>query len=178
MAYTPASMGSISAEVFTLTYGQLVRQLMTDHQDVDEVNSRLDAIGHSMGVRLADEFLAKSGTERCLTFKDAIDKIAKAALPMFLGVEAQVTAWGADGREVSLVLHENPLTDFVELPRGLEGLQFSQALCGAVRGGLDVVNVRVDCRVVKDALRGDPAYELRVRLLEHQSEEYPFNDDD
>jgi hypothetical protein len=38
------------------------------------------------------------------------------AFKMFLGVTAQVINWSADGNEFSLILEENPLTDFVELP--------------------------------------------------------------
>jgi hypothetical protein len=38
------------------------------------------------------------------------------AFKMFLGITAQVTNWSADGNEFSLVLDENPVTDFVELP--------------------------------------------------------------
>lgn len=38
------------------------------------------------------------------------------AFKMFLGITAQVANWSADGNEFSLVLDENPVTDFVELP--------------------------------------------------------------
>ncbi len=45
---------------------------------------------------------------------------------MFLGVNASTTAWSADGSACTLLLDENPLADFVELPeqyrRAWEGL--------------------------------------------------------
>lgn len=31
-----------NAEIFTLTYGSMVRQLIADHEDVEEVNAQLD----------------------------------------------------------------------------------------------------------------------------------------
>lgn len=31
-----------NAEIFTLTYGSMVRQLIADYEDVDEVNKQLD----------------------------------------------------------------------------------------------------------------------------------------
>jgi hypothetical protein len=31
-----------NAEIFTLTYGSIVRQLITDFEDLDEVNKQLD----------------------------------------------------------------------------------------------------------------------------------------
>ncbi|KAF6260821.1 NO signaling/Golgi transport ligand-binding domain-containing protein [Scenedesmus sp. NREL 46B-D3] len=50
----------INAEIFTLTYGSLVRQLIADFEDLDEVNKQLEKMGYNIGVRLVDEFLAKS----------------------------------------------------------------------------------------------------------------------
>ena len=41
----------INAEVFTLTYGSLVRQLVTDLEDVNEVNKELDKMGYNIGTR-------------------------------------------------------------------------------------------------------------------------------
>jgi len=42
-----------------------VRQLVDDIGDVEQVNERLDSAGHSIGLRVVDEFLARSGTQRC-----------------------------------------------------------------------------------------------------------------
>lgn len=42
-----------------------VRQLVDDLGDVERVNEQLDKIGHNIGARIVDEFLARSGTERC-----------------------------------------------------------------------------------------------------------------
>lgn len=33
-----------NAELFTLTYGAIVRQLLTDYEDVEEVNKQLDTM--------------------------------------------------------------------------------------------------------------------------------------
>jgi len=96
---------------------------------------------------------------------------------MFLNMEASVTSWSPDRQQCCLVFTENPLTDFIELPANLQGLQCSQAMSGALRGALEMLNIRTDCKFTKDMLRGDPFYEITVRLLEHQNEEYPFKDD-
>jgi hypothetical protein len=45
--------------------------------------------------------------------------------------------------------------------------------CGAAQ-----VNMEVECRWVGDMLRGDEAYELRLKLKEHRDERFPFKDDD
>lgn len=40
------------------------------------------------------------------------------------------------------------------------------------------VNINVACSFVKDVLRGDESYELRLRLISQNAESYPFKDDD
>lgn len=59
--------------------------------------------GYNIGVRLVDEFLAKSKQGRCSSFREAADVVARQALPMFLNVSANVTNWNMDGTECSLV---------------------------------------------------------------------------
>eukprot|EP00879_Flechtneria_rotunda_P006619 GHRR01006956.1.p1 GENE.GHRR01006956.1~~GHRR01006956.1.p1 ORF type:complete len:182 (+),score=51.71 GHRR01006956.1:264-809(+) len=168
----------INAEIFTLTYGSIVRQLIADFEDLDEVNKQLEKMGYNIGVRLIDEFLAKSKQGRCSSFREAADVVARQALPMFLNITANVTNWSADGNECSLVLTDNPLADFVELPDEYRSLRYSNLLPGVIRGALEMVSMEVDCRFVQDMLKGDECYELRLRLKEHKNEQYPFKDDD
>jgi hypothetical protein len=40
------------------------------------------------------------------------------------------------------------------------------------------VNINVECGFERDVLRGDDAYELRLRLISQNTEQYPFKDDD
>ena len=63
------------------------------------------------------------------------------AFKMFLGVSPVVTNWSAASDEFSLILDNNPLSDFVELPDGREGLFYSNILCGALRGALEMVRI-------------------------------------
>eukprot|EP00775_Hariotina_reticulata_P014297 gene14297-24_t len=48
-----------NAEIFTLTYGSIVRQLIADFEDLDEVNKQLEKMGYNIGVRLVDEFFGQ-----------------------------------------------------------------------------------------------------------------------
>lgn len=59
---------------------------------------------------------------------------------MFLGVTASVTNWDADGTCCSIVLEDNPLVDFVELPDNCQGLYYCNILSGVIRGALDMVS--------------------------------------
>mmetsp|Transcript_21902 Transcript_21902/g.30466 ORF Transcript_21902/g.30466 Transcript_21902/m.30466 type:complete len:188 (+) Transcript_21902:157-720(+) len=169
----------INAELFTLTYGSIVRQLLIDYEDnVESVNVQLEKMGYNIGVRLIDEFLAKSSCSRCNDFRETADVIAKVGLKMFLGVSASVTNWNAEGTECSLVMEDNPMVDFVELPEQYKNLSYCNMLCGVFRGALEMVNMKVESTCVRDMLRGHDAYEFRLRLLEVLQDEYPFKDDE
>ena len=150
----PANMGpaawkgmeKMNSELFTLTYGALVAQLLRDHEDVEAVNVQLDKMGyvrcsncvgetqdcwsvseltpecrvvtercflcfpnrHNIGVRLIDEFLAKSQTERCANFESTANLVAKVGLKMFLGINATVEKWNSDKTACSIKLSDNP----------------------------------------------------------------------
>jgi len=53
---------------------------------------------------------------------------------------------GSSEREFSLQLGENPLAEFVELPDEYSKLEYSNLLCGVLRGALEMVQMRVECR--------------------------------
>ena len=63
----------------------------------------------------------------------------------YLGVVPTVSGWSAAGDEFSLVLEANPLAEFVELPPDSphKDLHYSQILCGALRGALEMVHMEV-----------------------------------
>lgn len=59
---------------------------------------------------------------------------------MFLGVTASVTNWDAEGTCCNIVLEDNPLVDFVELPDTCQGLYYCNILSGVIRGALEMVS--------------------------------------
>lgn len=62
---------------------------------------------------------------------------------VFLNIAPTVTNWTSDNKQFSLVLDENPLADFVELPddgRAQDELWYSNILCGVIRGALEMVS--------------------------------------
>ena len=62
---------------------------------------------------------------------------------MFLGITPAVTNWSPAGDEFSLLIENNPLIDFVELPEGHNRLNYSNILCGALRGALEMVGIQL-----------------------------------
>ncbi|GMI75250.1 hypothetical protein like AT5G54750 [Hibiscus trionum] len=84
------SVNHLNAKLFTSTYGEIVRQLLNDLEEVEEVNKQLDQMGYNIGIKLIDEFLAKSNVSKSVDFKETAEMIAKVDLKMFLGVTTPV----------------------------------------------------------------------------------------
>jgi len=188
-----------SLELFTLTYGAFVAQLVKDYESVDEVNKQLDQIGYNMGVRMVEDFLARtpSMSQRCADMRETADVLAKQAFKMFLNVTPTIAHWNAAYDEFSLLLDPNPLVEFVELPdkrddndddddAGDDGDQvsgdmsklcYSQVICGAIRGALEMVQLRVECFIKADQLKGDANTEIRVKFKEVIEDAIPIGED-
>jgi hypothetical protein len=96
---------------------------------------------------------------------------------MFLGISCQVSNYDDKKKEFSLILEDNPLTEFVELPENCGNLSYSNVLCGVIRGSLEMVQMQVECKFVKDILRGDDTNEIKVGLVKMLTEEIPVGDD-
>ncbi len=158
--------------------------------------------GYNIGTRLIEDFLARTNLSKCSDFREVGEVVSKVGFKMFLNITPNVihhqqedassstpvsAAPSAQGsgaastgsREFSLILDENPLAEFVELPRDARagGLWFSNVLAGVLRGALEMVQMQTECFFVSDTLRGDETTELRVRLIKHLDEEAPIADD-
>lgn len=106
-----------------------------------------------MGIRLIEDFLARTATPRCQDFRETAEVISKVGFKMFLNITPVVGNWNADSREFSLILDENPLAEFVELPEdAARHLWYSNILCGVIKGALEMVfvylgNFRCKCKL-------------------------------
>ncbi|XP_028674728.1 trafficking protein particle complex subunit 3 isoform X1 [Erpetoichthys calabaricus] len=193
----------MNSELFTLTYGALVTQLCKDYENDEEVNKQLDKMyveifsyfllktrmnvltknvifnhrGYNIGVRLIEDFLARSSVGRCHDFRETADVIAKVAFKMYLGITPSVTNWSPAGDEFSLILESNPLVDFVELPDNHSGLVYSNLLCGVLRGALEMVQMAVDVKFAQDTLRGDNVTEIRMKFIKRIEENLPAGEE-
>lgn len=183
-----AKVPKANTELFALTYGSLITELLRDYdQNIPQINTKLEQIGHSIGVRCIDELLAKSEVDgvivpRCRDLRDTAEAVAKIGFKMFLGVSCDVGKM--TDRSFSLYMNENPLSIFVELPHNEDGngdasgngsieagpdwsqLKYSNIYCGVIRGALEQVNMKVECNFVRDVLKGDDVNEIKVELKE------------
>ena len=170
---TRTRVDKVNAELVTLTYGTMVAQLCSDlDSNYAEVNKQLDKMGYNIGMRLVEDFFAKSGTQRCANLRETAETISKVrtrlcwlgtleqgmkfwaselsdrqiGFKIFLNITPTVTNWTADNKQFSLIFEENPLADFVELPddgRAQDELWYSNILCGILRGALEMVRIDI-----------------------------------
>ncbi|OWK05053.1 hypothetical protein Celaphus_00002749 [Cervus elaphus hippelaphus] len=141
----------MSSELFTLTYGALVTQLCKDYENDEDVNKQLDKMGYNIGVRLIEDFLARSNVGRCHDFRETADVIAKVAFKMYLGITPSITNWSPAGDEFSLILENNPLVDFVQMA--------------------------VEAKFVQDTLKGDGVTEIRMRFIRRIEDNLPAGEE-
>lgn len=139
-------------------------------------------MGYNIGLRLIEDFLAKTGAQRCHSFKETAEMISKVGFKMFLNITPTIENWSTDGKSFSLILTENPLAEFVELPLSADykiekELWYSQILCGVLRGCLQMVQLDVEVFFVKDALRGDDKTEMKLKLIKVLKDEIPAGED-
>ncbi|OQR78547.1 trafficking protein particle complex subunit 3-like [Tropilaelaps mercedesae] len=171
-----ADSKKVNNELFTLTYGALVAQMLKDHENCEEVNKQLERMGYSIGQRLIEDFLARTNCARCADLRDTADKI-QSAFKMYLTMSPSITNWSTSGDEFSLVFDSNPLTEFVELPDSYSTmLKYCSIIPGIIRGALEMVQMEVMCWFVQDTLRGDPSTELRIRMVKKMEDAIPVGE--
>ena len=102
----------ISPELLALTYGAFISQIVKDYEDITEINKQIELLGYAcrigmnnrynMGLRLIEDYLAKTHTRGIKSFQATCQNIATKALPMYTGIAASVENWNGD--EQSCVL--------------------------------------------------------------------------
>lgn len=75
----------VNSELVVLTYGTIVAQLCKDFDsDYVEVNKQLDKMGYNIGLRLIEDYLAKSNTmKRCANFRETAEMVSKVRFIIF-----------------------------------------------------------------------------------------------
>jgi hypothetical protein len=83
----------VSAELVTLTYGTIVAQLCKDYEyNYADVNKQLERMGYNIGIRLIEDFLAKSSAPACTNFREVAEMISKVAPPPYAYSQRELTS--------------------------------------------------------------------------------------
>ncbi|CCF59457.1 hypothetical protein KAFR_0H00480 [Kazachstania africana CBS 2517] len=169
----------INSELFTLTYGTIVSQLCQDYdRDFEKINDELYKMGYNIGVRIIEDFLARTALPRCTDFNTTSEVISKVAFKVFLNLTPTIANWSQSNDAFSLIISDNPLSDFVELPiDAMKSLWYSNVYCGVLKGALEMVQLDCDVSFVSDILRGDNQTELRIKLNKVLKDEIPVIED-
>ena len=78
LTFLRTRIDKVNAELVTLTYGTIVAQLCKDFDsDYVEVNKQLERMGYNIGLRLIEDYLAKSNTGSCTNFRETAEMISK-----------------------------------------------------------------------------------------------------
>ncbi len=93
----PCSVPLQNAELFTLTYGALVVQLIKDYEDYQEVNKQLERMGYNIGTRLIEDFLSRTNLGRCSDFRETGEVIAKVGFKTFLNIVPSISHASTSG---------------------------------------------------------------------------------
>ena len=96
----------VSGELVALTYGAFISQIVKDYEDVNEINKQIELLGYreqndlnnryNIGLRLIEEYLAKTRTRGIKSFRTSCENIASKAFPMYLGFAATIQSWSDD----------------------------------------------------------------------------------
>lgn len=166
----------VNADLFKVTYGEFVSTLLKDYENVEDVNKQLERTGYNIGVRLIEDFLARTNSSRCSDFRETSEKI-QLAFRTYLGIFPQVNNWNAAGDEFSLIFDSNPLTEFVELPDHCSQLKYNNVIVGILRGACEMVQMEVNCWFVQDQLKGDSNTELKVKFIKRLEDAIPIGEE-
>lgn len=147
-------MPKVCVELFALTYGSCVMQLIKDYGDLNTVNDELMKMGYiinilikifsyNIGTRIIEEYLSRTPLQPCKDFQTTVETVGTTAFNLFLGTTASEADWNEEKTECNLVLQNNPFALFNEIPEEYHDLKYSNLLCGVIKGALEMVNVYI-----------------------------------
>jgi len=166
----------LNSELFTLTYGSLITQLIKDYESTEAVNKQLERLGYNIGIRLIEDFLARSPTAgRCVDLRESAERV-QSAIKLYTPLNPSLT--NITSEEFSLLFDNcHPFAEFAELPDNCQELKYCNVLVGCIKGALNSVQMEVQCWIEKDFLKGDSCTEVKVRFVRKLVDALPAGED-
>ena len=161
----------IKVDLLTFMYGSLLVRLTKDIKDINELNKKIELIGYDIGKRLVDDLI--DDFQRGLDVSDLnklMEKLIIQLAQYYLGILGSFNQ--VSEKEYHLIFPENPISFYVELPESLDGLCYSNIICGILRGMLEISGFEIQCEFVKDKMKGDEVNDLKITLVKYIEERF------
>ena len=161
----------IKVELLTFMYGTLLVRLTKDIKDINELNKKIELIGYDIGKRLVDDLIddLQKGFDPSDQNK-LMEKLICQLAQYYLGIIGNYNQVGEN--EFHLKFNQNPISLYVELPEYLEGLCYSNIICGIMRGMLEITGFEVKCELIKDKMKGDDINDIKISLVKYIEERF------
>ena len=160
----------IKVELLTFMYGTLLVRLTKDIKDINELNTKIELIGYDIGKRLVDDLIDDFQRVDQSDQNKLMEKLICQLAQYYLGIIGNYSQTGE--KEFHLIFTENPISLYVELPESLEGLCYSNVICGIMRGMLEICGYEVKCEFVKDKIKGDDNNDMKITLVKYIEERF------
>ena len=151
-------------------YGTLLVRLTKDINDINELNTKIELIGYDIGKRLVDDLIDDFQRVDTSDQNKLMEKLICQLAQYYLGIIGNYSQTGE--KEFHLIFTENPISLYVELPESLEGLCYSNVICGIMRGMLEICGYEVKCEFVKDKIKGDDNNDMKITLVKYIEERF------
>ena len=161
---------NIKVELLTFMYGTLLVRLTKDIKDINELNKKIELIGYDIGKRLVDDLIDDFQRVDQSDQNKLMEKLICQLAQYYLGIIGNYSQTGE--KEFHLIFTENPISLYVELPESLEGLCYSNVICGIMRGMLEICGYEVKCEFVKDKIKGDDNNDMKITLVKYIEERF------
>lgn len=170
----------INSELIAMTYGVFISSVCNDMcNNINDINNELYSIGENIGVRIIDEFIAKTQSTvgyQCDSFRDVIVVLCKLAFKYYLGINCDIIQYTVHtlanqsnvtnptnnhniDANTNTTLHSTatviiqffqcPLFTFVDLPDDMIELRYGNIICGIITAALQQLNISVQCNATK-----------------------------
>ena len=161
---------NIKVELLTFMYGTLLVRLTKDIKDINELNKRIELIGYDIGKRLVDDLIDDFQRVDQSDQNKLMEKLICQLAQHYLGIIGNYNQVGEN--EFHLKFNQNPISLYVELPESLEGLCYSNIICGIMRGMLEITGFEVKCELIKDKMKGDDINDIKISLVKYIEERF------
>ena len=154
----------VNVELFSLTYGSLVRSIVKETNNIDDANAKLAKIGVNIGNRITDDFVVHAEKCRFKNLREACQMLVDYSFKQYLGITATL-AEQSDSRCL-ITFSDNPITRYVVIPQVYQGLIYLMPLLSAIKKSLELLHYSVEVNLIQDMLHGGSSNDIEIKLID------------